>query len=117
MRIPRSKIVSDMRTLALGRRFQAVLAWDSYFFLKHDDRRQMFDVSADHADAFAVLMFNTGPAYGEAIGNYQGEPLYHTSLDPVEYEALLDRHGFSVIAHAVEDPQAGGRTVWLAQRR
>src|SRR5262245_62742477 len=91
MRIPRSKIVSDMRTLALGRRFQAVLAWDSYFFLEHDDQRQMFDVFADHADAFAVLMFNTGPAYGEAIGNYQGEPLYHARLPAPGHPRCNDR--------------------------
>jgi hypothetical protein len=64
-----------------------------------------------------MLMFNAGPRRGEAIGNYKGEPLYHASLDPAEYEALIKKSGFEVIAHAVNDAGAGGRTVWLARSR
>jgi SAM-dependent methyltransferase len=108
-------LVSDMRSLALGRRFQGVLAWDGFFHLKHDDQRSMFSVFAAHAAASAVLMFNTGPAHGEAIGNYRGDPLYHASLSANEYAALLSQSGFDVVAHVVEDPNAGGRTVWLAR--
>ena len=76
----------------------------------------MFNVFAAHADESAVLMFNTGPVCGEAISSYQGESLYHASLDAAEYERLLHQHGFDVVAHAVEDPQADERTVWLARR-
>ena len=39
------------------------------------------------------------------------------SLDPAEYATLLGGIGFNIVAHVVEDPQAGGRTVWLAQSR
>jgi hypothetical protein len=53
-------------------------------------------------------MFNTGPAYGEAVGQYQGDPLYHASLDAAEYEALLGRVGFDVVAHVIEDEETGG---------
>ena len=110
-------MVSDMRALALGKRFQGILAWDSYFFLKPDDQQGMFNVFTAHADESAVLMFNTGPVCGEAIGSYyQGESLYHASLDTAVYERLLHQHGFDVVAHAVEDPQADERTVWLARR-
>jgi predicted TPR repeat methyltransferase len=111
-------IVADMRSFELGRRrFDGVLAWDSFFHLGHDDQRGMFTVFAAHAAPSAVLMFNTGTAHGEAIGNYRGEPLYHASLDTAEYTELLTRSGFDVMAHVVEDPQAGGRTVWLARAR
>ena len=78
-------IVSDMRTLALGKRFDGILAWDSYFFLPHDDQRAMLGVFAAHAAPSAVLMFNTGPSHGEAIGDYRGEALYHASLDAAEW--------------------------------
>ncbi len=65
-----------------------------------------------------MLIFNTGPAYGEAVGEYRGDPLYHASLNPDEYRALLDSIGFEAIAYTVEDWQTGGgRTVWLARRR
>lgn len=37
-------VVSDMRRLALGRTFDGLLAWDSFFHLSHDDQRAMFAV-------------------------------------------------------------------------
>ena len=49
------------------------------------------------------------------MGTYQGEPLYHASLDSAEYRALLNAQGFEVLAHVIEDPNCGGRTIWLAQ--
>ena len=106
-----------MRGLSLGRRFDGILAWDSFFHLDHDDQRRMFAVFAEHASARAVLMFNAGPMHGEAIGTYRGDPLYHASLAPTEYEALISRFGFEVIEHAANDVRAGGRTVWLCRRR
>ena len=110
-------IVADMRPLALGRQFAGVLAWDSYFHLRRDDQRAMFEVFAAHATRSAILMFNTGPAYGEGIGCYRGDPLYHASLDAAEYEKLLSASGFEVVDHVIEDRQAGGRTVWIARSR
>jgi SAM-dependent methyltransferase len=109
-------IVADMRQLALGRRFDGILAWDSFFHLDHNDQRRMFAIFADHASVGTVLMFNTGPQHGESVGDYRGDPLYHASLSPDEYVALSARFGFCVLQHAANDAQAGGRTVWLCQR-
>jgi trans-aconitate methyltransferase len=116
-RLPKQEwIVEDMRLLRISRRFEGILAWDSFFHLKPDDQRRMFDVFARHAEPSAVLMFNSGPAYGEAIGEYRGDPLYHASLNAEEYRDLLGGIGFKVIAHVVEDwKTGGGRTVWLTQ--
>ena len=109
-------IIADMRQLALTRRFDGILAWDSFFHLNHEDQRRMFPIFADHSSAGAVLMFNAGPQHGESIGQYKGDPLYHASLAPAEYEALAGRFGFQVIQHTANDAAAGGRTVWLCQR-
>ena len=68
-----------------------------------------------HASPRAALMFTSGTSHGEATGSYRGEPLYHASLAPEEYRALLKTNGFRVVAHIAEDPDCGGRTVWLAQ--
>ncbi len=108
--------VADMRCLALQRRFDAILAWDSVFHLTADDQTRMFPIFARHAGPAAVLMFTSGPARGEAIGSFAGEPLYHASLDPEEYRELLRRHGFAVVRHVSEDPACGGHTVWLARQ-
>lgn len=109
-------IVADMRKLSLGRTFDGVIAWDSFFHLCPDDQRRMFPIFADHATPGATLMFTSGPRHGEAIGAYRGEPLYHSSLDAEEYRALLDANGFAVLSHVVEDPACGRHTIWLAQR-
>ena len=109
-------LAADMRTLSLGRRFDGILAWDSFFHLCQDDQRRMFPIFGTHAAPSAALMFTSGPSQGEAIGAYKGEPLYHASLDGDEYRSLLDRNGFDVVSHVVEDPGCGDRTVWLAQQ-
>lgn len=109
-------IEADMRGLALGRPFDGVIAWDSFFHLSHDDQRAMFATFAVHAAPGAALMFTSGPAHGEATGSHAGEALYHASLAPEEYRALLAQAGFAVVAYRAEDPDCAGHTVWLAQR-
>lgn len=108
-------IAGDMRDVSLSRRFGGIVAWNSFFHLTPDDQRAMFKVFRDHAEPGAALMFTSGPKAGEAIGAYQGEALYHASLDTDEYEALLAAHGFSTVQHVVEDQDCGGLTVWLAR--
>jgi SAM-dependent methyltransferase len=116
-RLPRHEwMVADMRTLSLGRTFEGVLAWDSFFHLKPEDQRDVFRVFGAHAAENCVLMFNAGTGYGERFGSYRGDPLYHASLDPAEYGRLLAAFGFKLLDHIVEDPLAGGRTVWLARK-
>jgi SAM-dependent methyltransferase len=107
--------VADMRSLALPDTFDGLLAWDSFFHLDHDDQRRMFPIFKRHASPGAALMFTSGISHGKSIGSYRGEPLYHASLAPEEYRALLKSAGFRVAAHVVEDPNCGGHTIWLAQ--
>jgi hypothetical protein len=118
-RLPdQERLVDDMRSLRLPRRFDGVLAWDSFFHLTPSDQRRMFNVFARHAALSAVLMFNSGPDYGEGVGEYRGDPLYHASFSPDEYTALLSDISFEVIAHAVEDwKTGGGRAVSLSRGR
>lgn len=114
-RFPGSEwMVADMRELDLGRRFDGILAWDSFFHLGMDEQRAQFARFASHSLSGAPLMFTSGPAAGEAIGSYWGEPLYHASLGPGEYERLLAANGYVVQAHVAEDPLCGDHTVWLA---
>jgi hypothetical protein len=66
----------------------------------------MFAIFAQHASIGTVLMFNSGPQHGEGVGEYRGDPLYHVSHSPAEYEALTARFGFQVLQHATNDAQA-----------
>lgn len=110
-------LVDDMRSLTLGRQLNGVLAWDSFFHLTHDDQRQMFPIFLAHALPGAPLMFTSGPAHGEAIGDLRGEALYHASLDPGEYRALLAANDFDVVDQRSDDYECGGHTIWLARRK
>ena len=75
----------------------------------------MFPLCARHAALGAPLMFTSGTGHGTAIGEFEGEPLYHGSLAPEEYRALLTENGFRLLKHQMEDPDCGGLTIWLAQ--
>ena len=107
--------VADMRELALARRFDGLIAWHSLFHLSPEDQRRVFPRFAVHSRPGAVLMFTSGWAEGIRIGEWQGEPLYHASLDPHEYRHLLAENGFEVIAQQDRDPECGEATVWIAR--
>ena len=108
-------IVADMRQLALGRRFDGVLAWHSFLHLTPDDQRSMFPIFASHCAPGGALMFTSGPKHGENIDEWLGEPLYHGSLGPAEYQTRLAASGFKVLTNKVLDADCGSSTVWLAQ--
>lgn len=107
-------LVADMRELVLPRRFEGLLAWDSFFHLRAVDQRAMFPRFRALAVPGAPLLFTSGPAEGEAIGSWCGEPLYHASLSPAEYRRLLLENGFAVQSYVAVDPACGNHTVWLA---
>jgi SAM-dependent methyltransferase len=108
---------SDMRMLHLPETFHGILAWDSFFHLNPSDQRKMFPVFRLHATPGAALMFTSGPSHGEVVGQLDGEPLYHASLDAAEYRQLLEGQGFAVVDHRANDQSCFGRTIWLAQLR
>lgn len=109
-------IVADMRKLDLGRTFDGVMAWDSFFHLNHNDQRRMFPIFRAHTSPGAPLLFTSGPHHGEGIGSFRGEPLYHASLAPDEYRALFAANGIATVADKMEDRDCGLHSVWLARR-
>ena len=108
-------IEADMRGLELGRRFGGIVAWDSFFHLTPEEQRAMFPVFARHLVAGGALLFTAGPEAGEAMGSVEGEPVYHATLSPAEYAALLEANGMLARAFVAEDPDCAGHSVWLAR--
>ncbi|MFI8316898.1 class I SAM-dependent methyltransferase [Kosakonia cowanii] len=110
-------LLQDMRQLSLGETFDGLIAWDSFFHLTQDDQKQMFARFEQHSHAGSVLMFTSGPEEGEAFGQMEGETLYHASLAPQTYRALLAEINFEVVDVVLNDPHCTGHSVWLAQRK
>jgi trans-aconitate methyltransferase len=115
-RVPGAEAIhADMRGLALGRRFDVILAFNSVFHLSPDDQRAMFPVFAAHAAPGATLLFTSGPAAGEAWGRVGASAVYHASLDPAEYRACLSENGFAEVWFRPDDAELMGHSVWLAR--
>jgi SAM-dependent methyltransferase len=116
--LPNQTVIhADMRGLDLGKTFDGILAWNSFFHLNHADQRAMFPIFAAHAGPGAPLMLTTGTSEGEAIGAVDGAPVYHASFAPETYRTLFDESGFDVVDMVMEDPNCGGHTIWLARKR
>lgn len=108
-------IQADMRGLALGEVFDVILGFNSFFHLSAEDQRAMFAVFAAHAAPGARLLLTTGPAAGETIGTVGASAVYHASLSPQDYRALMAAHGFEVVWFRPEDAELRGHSVWLAR--
>ncbi len=115
--LPNAEAVhADMRGLELGKTFDIILAWNSFFHLSPDDQRKMFPIFASHAAPDAILMFTSGPAAGEPIGEVGGKPIYHSSLNPTDYRELLDENGFEEICFVPEDPDCQMHSIWMCRK-
>ena len=101
--------IGDMREALPEGAFHGVLAWHSLFHLTPEAQAAVLPVLAARVTPGGRLMFTAGPAHGEAIGEWRGEPLYHGSLAPEAYRALLDEGGLTA-------ENAGDQGVWLARR-
>lgn len=109
-------ILADMRGLDLGHRFDGLLAWNSFFHLDGAEQRGMFPVFARHLRPQGRMLLTTGPAAGEPLGHAGGAEVYHCSLDPAEYRALMGTVGLRVLDFRPEDPDCRGHSVWLLER-
>jgi cyclopropane fatty-acyl-phospholipid synthase-like methyltransferase len=108
-------ILHDMRLLNLSRRFDAIIAWHSFFHLPAADQPATFKLFEAHLNCNGILLFTSGSEHGEAWGMNGGENLFHASLDQKQYEHLLSKHNFKVLKHVVKDPNCGYATIWMAQ--
>jgi SAM-dependent methyltransferase len=111
--LPAGRFVqADMRSLALGDTFAGLIAWHSLFHLTPEDQRRTLPRLLDHVAPRCVILFSSGPAEGHAMGDWRGEPLYHGSLAPEVYRAMLVAAGFTVEHGAWADDGSA----WLAHR-
>ena len=107
-------IVADMRRLTFDRRFDAILAWDSYF-PSRTRLGAMFAIFDAYATKNPVLMFNTGPDRGEATSTSRlnDERFYHASVAP----AGTSDAPASRLSTTLPHPRQPGRTALICRRK
>ena len=109
-------LLSDMRDLALGRQFDGVIGWDSFFHLTPEEQRTCLPRLAEHLKPGGVLMITVGPGEGEVSGTVEGESVYHASLSAAEYAALLEATGLRLTAYLAEDPDCDYHSILMAKK-
>ena len=115
-RLPQGNfILSDMRGLELKQKFDAIIAWNSFFHLAADDQKNMFNTFVQHLNDGGIFMLTTGSEAGEVWSDNGGENLYQASLSPDEYKQLFKEYGFELIDYKINDKDCNDHTVWLVQ--
>ena len=107
--------IGDMRSMDLTERFDGVIGWNSFFHLTREDQPGVLARIAAQLCPGGRLMLTVGPANGEVTGRVGDDTVYHASLAPEEYRAILADHGVAVLAFVAEDPECDLQTVLLAE--
>ncbi|GAB5467746.1 MAG: class I SAM-dependent methyltransferase [Rhodospirillales bacterium] len=107
---------ADMRELALPERFDGLLGWDSFFHLTPVEQRATLPKLAAHLKPAGLLLLTVGPRAGEVVGRVGDDPVYHSSLSPQEYEAILAGLGLEILHFVKEDPACDLHTILLARK-
>lgn len=109
-------IKRDMRKLELDTKFDGIVSWNAFFHLKQEEQRQVLILFADHLTSDGSLLLTIGHESGEVTGTVEGEKVYHSSLEPDEYKAILNTVGFKRIEIELEDESCGFHSILLAKR-
>lgn len=115
-RLPKGNfLLGDMRETDLDKKFDMMIAWNSFFHLSAADQRAMFSVFKKHLKLQGVLLFTSGSKEGEVWSDNDGEDLYHSSLSSSEYKQILKRYGFELLEYKLQDKDCNGHSIWLMQ--
>ena len=101
----------------LDRAFDGILSWNGFFHLSPQEQRVALPRIADHLNPGGPLLLTIGPEAGEVMGAVAGECVYHASLAPSEYAAILHSCDVSVIAFAAKDTDCGDHSILLARKQ
>jgi ubiquinone/menaquinone biosynthesis C-methylase UbiE len=107
---------ADMRELDLPDRFDGLIAWNSFFHLTRDEQRACLPRMCAHLKDGGSLLVTVGHSDGEVTGTVAKETVYHASLSPAEYTAILQENGLRLTGFLAEDPECQSHTVLMARK-
>lgn len=107
----------DMRKLDLGKQFDGIIAWDSFFHLNHGDQELALKKMAQHLKESGALLITVGHGFGEVLGQVGDDPVYHSSFSKVQYAEILGKLDIDIIDLVIKDANCGERSVLFAKKR
>lgn len=105
-----------MQDLNFDKKFNGIIAWNSFFHLNQEDQKSTLDVFANHLVTNGVLLFTAGPDEGEVLGKVNGRDVYHSSLSADEYKKILEINGMKLIQYKLNDDECNNHCVFFAQK-
>ena len=106
-------IYADMRTVVIANKYDAIIAWDSFFHLSKPEQKSMLVRFASWLNKKGILLFTSGDQNSEVLHTEMlGEKFSYYSLAPETYKTYLKTLGFEVLL--TECDQAEHR-IWLAR--
>ncbi len=109
-------IEMDMRKLALPRKFDGILAWDSFFHLSQVEQRAVLTLFFAHLNPGGVLLATVGHEAGEVLGTVNDAPVYHSSLSVEEYTEICTSAGFGNVSLELQVPSCGMRSILFSSQ-
>lgn len=109
-------IEADMRDFDLGRTFDGIVAWNSFFHLEPEAQRTCLSQMAAHLAPGGSILVTVGPSAGETTGTVGGAVVYHASLSAAEYAKCLEQNGLRLTGFLAEDPETQQHTVLMARK-
>ncbi len=106
----------DMRALSLSETYDGIVAWDSFFHLTQDEQRAALPRFAALINQGGSLLVTVGHDAGEVTGQVGADEVFHASLSPAEYAAILSDNGMRLTAYLAEDPDCGRHSVLMARK-
>jgi len=106
----------DMREIELETKFDGIISWNGFFHLTQEEQHKVLHSFAEHLSAKGVLLLTIGHESGEVTGTVEGQQVYHSSLAPKEYKAILNSLGFTQIEIKLKDSTCGFHSILLAHR-
>ena len=106
----------DVRDFNTQRQFDAVIAWDSLFHLQPDQQEPVFKRVGTFIKPAGYFLFTHGGREAEMEGEMYGHRFSYSSPDPEKIKKLLHAAGFRILSFDIDDSEANGYLICLAQK-
>lgn len=109
-------VLGDMRSVEMGERFDALVAWDAVFHVPRVDHGEVFRRFHAWLRPSGGILLSLGGSADEFTSEMLGETLFYSGHDPEEALRLIMEAGLEVEHWEVDDPSSRGHIAVLALR-
>ncbi|MEL7370770.1 MAG: SAM-dependent methyltransferase, partial [Myxococcota bacterium] len=84
--------------------------------LNAEEQRRVLPLLSAHVAPGGILLLTIGDRAGEVVGTVMGDAVYHASLHPDEYRAIVDACGLHMVSMVLRDVECGEHSILFAAR-